>query len=127
MRNAVGQRWRVKSAAIGVAAVAVVAFLVLALLAKPPEQGWVARGLAVLAMVMVLAVPFGLLVMMVVKVVTGAGRSRLGERREAEEREACPDCGQGIESQWESCPFCGAESLSGDDASEGRHSHQEGA
>jgi hypothetical protein len=125
MRNAVPQRRTVRSVGLGVLAVVVVAFLVLSLAVKPPEQGWVARGLSALAMVMVLAVPFGLLAMMVLKVVAGVGRSGLVEHREAEEREACPDCGQGIESQWESCPFCGAESLSGDDTSDGRHSHQE--
>ena len=119
------QRRMVMSVGLGVIAVAVVTFLVLSRTATPPEQGWVAGGLSVLAMVLLLAVPFGLLAMMVEKIVAGAGRSRLGEHREAEEREACPDCGQGIESHWESCPFCGAESLSGADSSERRHNDQE--
>jgi hypothetical protein len=65
--------------------------------------------LGLLAAVLILSVPFGLLTLLLVRLVVGAGRRRPTAAAPVEGDRLCPDCGQGIESRWDACPHCGAD------------------
>ena len=119
MRSSVIRRRSVVGVLMGVAVILVLILLGQQLISSPAAEDALAQGIAVLSLVMVPAVPFGLLGMLGIRLVRGAGRSWIGGHRDEQDRDACPDCGQGIESHWEACPFCGADPVGSDDPSRG--------
>ncbi len=69
--------------------------------------GW-SNVLGLLAVALLLSIPFGLLVLLIARLVVGVGRERPAAPSPLEGDRLCPDCGQGIEAHWDACPHCGA-------------------
>ena len=69
--------------------------------------GW-SNVLGLITVALLVSIPFGLLVLLIARLVVGVGRERPAAPSPLEGDRLCPDCGQGIEAHWDACPHCGA-------------------
>ncbi len=69
--------------------------------------GW-SNVLGLVTVALLLSIPFGLLLLLIARLVVGVGRERSVPLSPLEGDRLCPDCGQGIEAHWDACPHCGA-------------------
>jgi ribosomal protein S27AE len=64
--------------------------------------------LGFLALLGAVAIPFAFLAVLLIGLIAGYGRTRRQTPFD-DARPTCYNCGQGIEANWRSCPYCGAD------------------